>query len=257
MSVDSVVTHTKSVARALAILQAFRPDRPSASLSELARAVQIDKATVRRLLVTMQHHGFIDQDALSRQYRLGPAVLELGAAVKINRELRDVVRPVMFELANKTRLTAYVGVLSGDEALCVERVEGSSPVQVRMWLSGSRMALNCGAGPRVLLAHLNEPRIQEIVAGHLARITVKSQVNGKLLLRDLRRIRSRGWELAVDDVTIGAAAVGVPLRDRAGTVVAALSLAGLTQQMVQRGRPRFLTDMLAAARRISPQLHAP
>jgi DNA-binding IclR family transcriptional regulator len=246
--------YTQSVGRALAILQAFRPTRPALSLTDLARAVAIDKATVRRLLLTMQEHGFIEQDAATRQYTLGPAVLEIGAAVRLNRELREIVRPIMYELAKSTGLTVFLGVVAGHEAMCMERIESASPIQVRIWLPGAKLPLNCGAAPRVLLAHLAETTRREVLAGHLGRLTLLSQLNRRALARDLQRIRTRGWEFVADDVAIGVAALGVPVFDRAGNVVAALSVSGLTHELGDPGGPRFLAELRRAAARLSPQL---
>jgi DNA-binding IclR family transcriptional regulator len=240
------------VGRALTLLQAFRPDQPAMSLSDLARKVGLDKATTRRLLLTMQHHGFIEQDSTSREYVLGPTVIEIGAAVKTVRELRDIVRPVMFELANETQLAVYVCVVSGNEALCVERVQGTSPVLVQML--HTRIPLNCGAAPRVLLAGQPEPKIREVLANHLGRMTARSQMNPTALRRDLAKIRARGWELAVDDITIGAAGLGVPLHDRSGNVVAAMAVGGLTHHVVKRSRPRFVEELRFAARQLRPRL---
>jgi len=246
--------YTQSVGRALALLQAFRPTRPSISLTDLARAAALDKATVRRLLLTMKEHGFIEQDAATRQYTLGPAVLEIGAAVRLNRELREIVRPIMYELAKRTGLTTFLGVVAGHEAMCMERIESASPIQVRMWLPGAKLPLNCGSAPRVLLAHLPEPQRREVFAGYLGRLTLRSQVNQRALVRDLHRIRARGWEFAADDVAIGVAALGVPVPDRAGNVVAALSVSGLTHELGNPSGPRFLEELRRAARRLSPQL---
>jgi DNA-binding IclR family transcriptional regulator len=247
-----VTQYTKSLGRALVVLQAFRPERPALSLSDVAGLARIDKATVRRLLMTMQRLGFIEQDPLSRRYMLGPAILEVAAAVQVNRELRDIVRPIMFDIASRTSLSVYLAVTAGHEALCVERVESLSPIQVRVWPPGGRLPLNCGAGPRVLLAHLPSAEAAAIVRGPLGRMTVRSQTNRRTLLRDLKRIRARGWEYAVDDVTVGAAALGVPIVDRGGRVRAALSVAGLTHRFRGRARHGVLATLTDAAGRVSP-----
>jgi DNA-binding IclR family transcriptional regulator len=244
--------YTKSLGRALAILKAFKPDRPRLALSEVAQAVDIDKATVRRLLLTMHHHGFIDQDAQSRQYMVGPAVLEVGASVPTNREIRDIARPPMLRLMAQTHLSVFLGVHSEYAARCLERVEPNSPVLVRLWTPGGLLPLNCGAGPRVLLAWLPQAEIQTVIRHHLGVATPKSRVRTAVLVRELRRIRERGWDYTADDVMIGAAALGVPIRDRAGTVVAALSIAGLTHQLADR--KRCLAALRDTAAAISAQL---
>jgi DNA-binding IclR family transcriptional regulator len=246
--------YTKSLGRALMVLRAFRPERPSLALAEVATAVHLDKATVRRFLLTMQHHGFVDQDPVTRKYALGTVVLEMGAAVPVNRGMREVARPIMLDLADRTGLTVFLGVVSHGEALCVERVDAPSAILVRVWPPGGRIPLNCGAAPRVLLAHLPSDEAQEILTQRLGRLTVKSHVKPRALVQELRQIRARGWDCAVDDVTLGTAALGVPVRDRAGSVLAAMSVAGLTHQLPERTRPKYLKYLNDAAADLGPRL---
>jgi len=249
-----VSSYTKSVGRALRILQSFSADRTALALTEIVKLVGVDKATARRLLVTMQQHGFVDQDPATRQYLLGPVVVELGAAVRLKQGLAEVVRPVMYQAAKLTGMTAYLGVLYGHEAICLERIEGRSPVELRLWTRGSRLPLNCGSAPRILLAHLSEAEIRDIVTHHTRRITPKSQTSPRVLLRTLAEIRARGWELTVDDVARDAAALGVPIRDRTGEVVAAMSVGGLTHQLLDGRRPRYVKELQALAARLSPRI---
>ena len=85
-------------------------------------------------------------------------------------------------------------------------------------------------------------------------ILIVAHLSSRLSRNSLRRIRKRGWELSADDVAEGLAALGLPVRDRTGAVVAALSLGGLTPHLAHRGQPRFLRDALAATEEIAARL---
>jgi DNA-binding IclR family transcriptional regulator len=138
--------------------------------------------------------------------------------------------------------------------MCVERFHGNQPVQVSWWQVGGALPINCGAAPRVLLAFLPEAQSEAQLARALPSLTPASPTDPDALRAALKRIRRRGFELAADDVALGLAALGVPVRDRSGAVVAALSLGGLTPHIAPRGKPRFLAEALDAAAEIAARL---
>lgn len=224
--------YTKSVGRALAILKTFDAKQRLLSLSDISGRLGYDKASVWRLLLTMQQHGFIDQDPVTRRYSLGWAILELGASVPVRMDLRDIVRPVMTQLAAETGLTVFFAVLANHRALCAERVDGSSSFMLRVWPPGTTLPLHCGAAPRILLAHLPDDEISAVLARPLEPLTPRSQTSKRVLWQEIRAIRRRGWALSVDDVAVGGAALGMPVRDAADRVVGAISVSALRHEIV-------------------------
>jgi len=246
----------KSVLRAIAVLRAFSPRAPVLTLSEVARIAKLDKGTTRRLLLTLKEAKLINQDPVTHRYSLSVDVLELGSAVQDSRDLREQAVGLLSELAMSTGTTAFLGVHREGEALCLERVDGNQPVQIRAWSVGARLPLNCGGAPRVLLAYLPADEIEGVIQRGLRALTPKSQTDPGALRRDLAAIRRRGWELAIDDVTLGLAALAVPVRNVRNEVVAAVSIAGLTQHLAEnrRPRPRFLSGLLSKAEQLSSRL---
>jgi DNA-binding IclR family transcriptional regulator len=242
------------VGRAIAILRAFTPRAQILRLSQISHLARLDKGTTRRILLTLREGGLVEQDETTHLYSLGMGALELASAVQDSRGLREQARVVLSELAGRTGTTGFLGVHRQGEAVCLERVDGNQPVQIRAWSVGARLPLNCGGAPRVLLAFLPESEIKRVIQRGLVTLTPKSQTDPAALLRDLARIRSRGWELAVDDVTLGLAAVAVAVRNTKGDVVAAISLAGLTQHLRDRRRPRFLPALRSAADKLGTRI---
>lgn len=244
------------MARAIAVLRTFSPRTPVLTLSDVASLAKLDKGTTRRLLLTLKAAGLVNQDPVTHRYSLSLDVIELGSAVQDSRDLREQAVGVLSDLAMSTGTTAFLGIHRDGEALCLERVDGNQPVQIRAWCVGARLPLNCGGAPRVLLAYLPADGIERVIQRGLRGLTPRSQTDPVALRRDLAVIRRRGWELAVDDVTLGLAAVAVPVRNIKGDVVAAISIAGLTQHLVENRRPRarFLTALLSKTQDLSFRL---
>jgi DNA-binding IclR family transcriptional regulator len=238
----------RAVGRAFGILRAFTPTDRSLPLGEIARRTGLDKSTTRRLLVTLMNERVIEQDRDTKTYALGFGVLELAAGLRPREDMRQRAQPVLAAIARATGATAFLGIVHDDAALCVARVDGDEAIQVRFWSIGGRMPLHCGAGPRVLLAHLPEAELRRQLARPLDPLTPQSPTDPKVLARALARIRRRGFEIAADDIVEGIASVGVPVHDRHGAVIAAISISGLSAQILDRSDPRHLSILERGAR---------
>jgi len=236
----SAAGSVQAVRRALSILRAFKIGDRALSLGEIAGRTRLDKGTTRRLLMTLIGEHLIDQNTETRNYSLGLGVLELVAGLGPRKDIGQRAQPILSEIAKETGATAFLGMLHDDAALCLARVDGDQAITVRFWSVGGKMPLHCGAGPRVLLAHLPQAELSRQLAAPLAALTPFSPCDPIALAKMLARIRKRGWEVAADDIVEGIASLGLPVHDRSGAVTAAVSISGLTTQILDRNRPRHL-----------------
>ena len=242
----------RAVSRAVAVLRAFRPDRPSLALAEIAGRAQLDRATTRRMLVTLIEEGLVRQEPVSQRYALTLRVLELAAAAPTGG-LREEARPVMRQLAKTTGATVFLSVAGEQGALCLERIDGDHPVQVKWWAMGTYMPWNCSAGPRLLLAHMPKEAAAAALR-HVEPLTAYSETDPAALMRHLGAVRARGYEVTIDDVTVGLSAVAVPIIGEPG-MLAALSVGGLTGRLLDgSGKPLHLIALTCAAKDIAENL---
>ena len=252
---DTTAQNVRAVTRALAVLTSFAGKRAQ-SLAEVTNATGLDKGTARRLLLTLMRSGFVTQDPATQHYRLGRAVRELAADVPADLDLRSIAVPVLTELAAELHITAFLSVYEGGDAVCLERVHDMKGVEVHWWAVGGSLPYNCGAAPKLLLALQPPGEIARALERLPVALTPKSITDPAALSRALAKIGRRGWECAVDDVALGLTALAVPVRDRTGRVACAISMAGLTPQMVERGRPVHLERLKATAREIERAIGA-
>ena len=248
--------NVRAVTRALAVLSSFAGKRVQ-SLAEVTLATGLDKGTTRRLLLTLMRSGFVVQDPATQHYRLGRAIRDLAGNVAADADLRTVALPTMTDLAAELHFTAFISVYQDGDVVCLERIHDMKGVEVHWWAVGGTLPYNCGGAPKLLLAHQPPAEIERVLERPPAALTPKS-VTDKATLRDhLGRIARRGYECAIDDVALGLTALAVPVRDPAGAVACAISVAGLTPQMVQRGRPLHLGRLQEAAAAIEAVLASP
>ena len=248
------VATVRAVSRALAVLRAFTPEQPELPLADIARLAELDKATARRLLLTLIEEGLVRQHSLSQRYSLTLGILPLAAAVPTGG-LREESRPVMEELARECGVTVFLSVPEPAGALCLERVHGTDPVHVRWWGVGQHLPWNRGAAPRLLLAYM-APEKAQLALDRAQAAAPLPGLDIAALLAGLPEIGREGWAAATDDVAVGLSAIAAPVRDAAGTVLGALSVGGLSHVVLGNGRsPGILERLLAAAAAISQHLH--
>jgi DNA-binding IclR family transcriptional regulator len=240
------VPNVRAVTRALTVLKSFS-GKGGQTLAEVTVATGLDKGTTRRLLLTLMESGFIMYDTPSQQYRLGLAIRQLAVNVTGDFDLRTLALPVLNDIAADLHMTAFLSVYDNGEAVCLERIHDIRGIEVHWWAVGGTLAFNCGGAPKLLLSYRPEAEIAKALKRPMVALTPKSITNPARLEADLVRIRKRGWELAVDDVTVGLTALAVPVRNDGGEIACCLSIAGLTPQMALRGRPIHLDRMLSAA----------
>ncbi len=252
---DAVDNDVQSVRRALQLLLAFRAGGPEQSLAGLSTATGLTKSTAHRLLATLEHAGFIERGAAAGSYRLGLALFELGALVQRSLQLRERARPMLATLARATGETASLCIRDGQEALCVERVESTNPVKVLALDVGGRLPLHAGAAPRVLLAYMDDLEVRRLlVDGVLPRFTPATLVDREAILADRALVRAQGYCVSREDVVEDVTAIGAPVRDAAGSVVAAVSVVGISARFTARRETELIAQVRLAADSIAERL---
>ncbi len=244
----SGVPLVRALDRGLALLSAFSPEQTQLSLTDLARAAQLDKGTARRLLQTLMRAGWVRHDAATGRYALSTRVLAVAAAVETGAALRAAGTDVLHDLARQTGATAFLWMVEDGMALCLARAVAPQPDVDAVWFSvGARAPMNCGAGPRVLLAGLTPRDRDRALAIPPVMRTPASPMDPAQLRRDAEAIAARGWELARDDFVIGLAGLGVPIRAPRGPILGALSLSGVTSIFGDPDAPTHLSLLRDAA----------
>lgn len=253
---ENASQNVRAVTRALAILNSFA-GKGLQSLAEVTQATGLDKGTTRRLLLTLMQSGFIAQDPASQQYRLGRALRDLAADAADDFDLRTLALPVLTELAAELHMTSFISVYDDGDAICLDRIHDMKGIEVHWWAIGGTLPWNCGGAPKLLLAYQDSGEIERVLQREPVALTPRSLTDRDELRNVLAKIRKRGWEFAIDDVAVGLSALAVPVHGPNRDVVGAVSMAGLTPQMSDRGRPIHLKRLQQAAAGIERRLKMP
>jgi IclR family transcriptional regulator, pca regulon regulatory protein len=225
-AVERPTSYSQSLERGLAILAAFKPARPLLGISELARALELNRSTAHRYVGTLTALGYLQQDRVTRKYRLGPRVLDLCFSAINSMALPELARPHLQHLSDETGHTANMAILDGVEIVYVERVRaGRSEIDLNLHV-GSRLPAYCTSMGKVLLAHLApDARAEALDAVELVRRGPNTVTRRAALCAELDRVREAGLAVNDEELAAGLRSIAVPVRARSGEVEAAINVA--------------------------------
>src|SRR5687767_10026531 len=130
----------RSVTRAVRSLELIA-EAGELGVTELGRRLGVHKATASRLAATLAQRGLIERDPSSERYRLGFGLIRLAGAAMAGLDLVSTARPVLEDLAGRTRETVTIAVLSGDDVVSIDQVTGTRSIVNVSWV-GKRSALH-------------------------------------------------------------------------------------------------------------------
>jgi IclR family transcriptional regulator, acetate operon repressor len=242
----------QSLDRGLAALELFTPAHPSMGLAEAACALNASKSTVHRLLSTLIARGYLTYDPRLREYQLGLAVVRLGNTALATLDLPRVAQSHLRRLAEATRESAFLLVVSGASAVVLDQVVSGQPLRLTIQ-PGLPWPLHAGASNKVLLAHLPPEEIAAYLSGPLQRVTDQTCAEAEHLQEELRRIRQAGFAWSAGELSPDVGAFAVPILD-GEELVGGLAVAGPTGRL--QGRTAVVADLQHAAREIARELGA-
>ena len=234
--------------RALALLGAFDEKHRRMTLTELAGRAGIPVPTAHRLVSELVEWGALAK-ASDDRYVVGRRLWDIGLLAPVQTGLRQLASPYLHDLYGATLATVHLAVRDDLEVLYVDRLAGHASVPVVSQI-GSRLPIHATGVGKVLLAHA-PPDVQGRVLGAmLARLTPYTITQPGSLRRQLARVVRDDYATTVEEMSLGACSVAVPIR-RGDTVVAAL---GIVLPKLGNERPRLVAALQVAARGIGRSL---
>ncbi|WP_025600672.1 IclR family transcriptional regulator [Burkholderia sp. WSM2230] len=249
------------VLRALNVLEQLAAAGQPFSLSQLSSRLQIPKATLMRLIESLEARGYVthmpDSRGADRGIALGPRAAQLALATLANNTFTRACRSLLRTLVDALGETCNLTVLDGDTVLYVERVETSEPLRLHMQ-PGTRVPLHCTASGKLFLSHMapaeRGPTIRRL---QLKSMTYRTLTDPDLLEAELDRLATRGIGVDNEEFVRGMVAVAVPVRNAEdGHVLAALAVHAPTARANLEDLLKAVPKLKETAVRIGPLLQS-
>jgi len=239
--------------KGLRVIESFSAERPRQSISMASDATGLDRATCRRLLLTLVHSGYADQDG--RQFWLTPRALRLSHVYLDSAALPNILQPYLEQLSEEIHESCSASVLDGDEVVYIARASYKRVMSISLRI-GSVVPLHCSSMGRVLLAGLPPETARQRLAGvERTAFTPHTVTDLEELMARVDRARSDGFALVDQELEMGLRSIAVPILDARGKVVAAINIGTPAGRItLKRLTGDYLTGLLRVQRDIAQLL---
>jgi DNA-binding IclR family transcriptional regulator len=230
-----------SIEKAVALLRAAARMSDGGSVTALASAAGIPRATASRLLATMEAQGLVQRSEHGDRFVLGYELGRLGRAADLNRGLMLAARPALDQLVAECRETVTLAVpRPGPSHEVILQVDAPHAVRAHDWFV-DHQPMHATSTGKLLLAELDEVELKRFLGRGLERCASATIVDPQELQRHLAQVRDQGWSQMVNELEDGLAAVSAPIRDGQNGIVAVIGVTGPTSRFGEAERVRAAT----------------
>ncbi len=229
----------QSVSHAFDILESFTRTEDELGVTELSKRLGLHKNNVFRLLATLEHRGYIEQNGATENYRLGAKTLQIGSIFIEQRECRRQARPILEGLMAASGETTIVAVLRGTKVIYMDSVETDKTVRAVSRV-GALLPAHCTAVGKVQLAQLSPAEIERLYPEQsLATLTDYSIKTRDDLLAELKKIAAKGYAVENEEAETDVRGISVAVKDYSKNVIAAIGITApvsrLTDERLEKG----------------------
>lgn len=223
------------------------------SIKELSNLSQMPPSTVHRFLQVFKEFDLVAQDLVSKNYMLGSKLLKLGMQVRGSVDLRKVAIPILEKLAKSTGEDSYLTILSGNNGVFIEKVEGSHSAKI-IENFGTEVPLHCGANRLALLSFQDDKFIENFLSSELKSYTDQTITDPEKLKVEIRKIREQGYAISYGGYVKYGCGIAAPVRDAYGQVISSLGIIGFENRFSVGKIAKMTKEVKKAARKLSNKL---
>jgi IclR family KDG regulon transcriptional repressor len=200
-----------SVIKAFEVLKLIASAKEGMGISEIARGLDMAKSTVHGMTSALEELGAVRRDPATKRYTLGFTLFELGKTAYSQIDLKDLARPVMEELMEKTDASVFLGVLNWDHVTILDIVEPRTDLKITSPI-GTTIPLLAGAAGKVFMAMMDEEQaLKTIRTRGLTRYTSNSVTDIDRYIEEMRSVRAQGFATDDEEYILGVRAVAAPI----------------------------------------------
>lgn len=243
------------ISRAFSVMKALADTTEGEKVSRLSERVGLSQPTVHRLLQQLIDEGMVEQDGRSKRYRLSLELFALAAKAGNITNLRDLVRPTLLRLSASLNDSLFLLARSGFDAICLDRSEGPFPIRTFTGDIGGRVALGVGQASVAILAFLPEDEREAVIRYNLPRLRELHLYDEVMLRSEINKVREQGFACRNTGLLQGMAGAAVPILDRNGHSVAALSVATISDRLGPDRMPTVIELLKREANALTPRIN--
>jgi len=224
----SISTQAPAIDKANRIFH-FIAQNGGVTYTQIYQGLSLPQSSTSALLASLVANNLLRQNG--SKYFLGLVFYEFGNKSVEQFNIRELAIDPLTKLRDKTQLACHLGVLDGNSAIYLAKVDSPNAIMVKSWL-GKRLSLHCSGLGKVLLAWLPEKQIDLLLPDENLPAQTKTTITTRTRFKhELNKVRKNGWAFDNGEDFEGVTCIAVPVFDRQGNVVAAISTSGVVFQM--------------------------
>ena len=238
----------QSLARGLKILDILSQAQDGVSITELAELLGVDKASASRLVATLVNYGYAEKDEQTRRFHLGPQVVPLSRSLLARLSLREVAKPFLRQLMERTGECAHLAVPAQGKVLYVDQVESPATLRVNAQV-GTMNPLHCTALGKALLAFgdLEFPATLEA-------FTPRTLTDPGRLRENLEQVRACGYAVDDEEFDLGVRCIAVPVFDFRGKTAGSIGISGPATRVTPEQLPGLAAIVVEIGKSLSERM---
>ncbi len=238
----------QSLARGLKILNHLGQSPDGYTITELANLLRVDKGSASRLVSTLTRYGYVERDPVSRRCHLGPQVVSLSRNMLARLPLREVARPYLHQMMERTGECAHLAIAAQGKALYIDQIESPATLRVNAQV-GTMNPLHCTALGKILLAFGEvdlPPRLEPF--------TSRTITDPEALRHHLDQVRHQGYAVDDEEFDPGVRCIAAPVLDFRGKAVGAIGISGPATRITPERLPELAALVVEIGKALSERM---
>jgi IclR family KDG regulon transcriptional repressor len=238
-----------AIDKCFSILKHLATSKDPLGISDISKALNYNRSTVFNMVHTLADLGILEQRDQTK-FHFGTQLYLLGRAASLSSDLISMVHPYLEEINQETKLSAFLGMRSGDRAVILDKADSAFDIKIHSEV-GMRIPLLAGAGGIVLLSQMSDAQIDKVLSkNQLKKFTRFSCVNKEKYKKRIEKARREGIAVDREEYIEGIRAFAVPLRVSGGNSPVAIWAIGLKRQITDERIPQYSGFLKTIAKEI-------
>jgi len=218
---DTHIIH--SLDKGLHLLETIEQANNPVTLKYLWEKLGWDKATIHRLLVTLEKRGYLIRNAKTKEYALGLKIFGLYDSLKRKLDIQQITRPFLREISEETGESTHLVVAVGMNIVFIDRITSAETLSVNTQI-GSQEPMYCTALGKIILANLDFADLSDYVPKKMVKYTKNTLTNWVSLKKELKISKDRGYALDNEEYVDGIRCIASAIFNDVGAPIAALGI---------------------------------
>ncbi len=243
-----------SVVKAFTLLEYFSGSKTQWGVREMARHLGVHESTTYRLMATLESLGVLYKNPENDKYALGLKLYDLGHRVKVFETLVQLSHPELQKLSDEIEETVHLGIWHKDEVLMIDKVEGEKGLRLNSRI-GQSSPIHCTGLGKTLLAFREDCFVDILFGNGELEVYTPFTLSSKTMLQEnLKLIRNQQFAIDRQEFELGLICVSVPVFNKDGEIIAALSAAGPSDRFKESHLNNYVSILKEGADRIKNKI---